>query len=502
MVGAVMDRSECSLQRLIRPQAAGAGNRIAVSFADQRWTYAELDAMVTALAGEMSADGLLGQRVALMLPNRLETVVAYLACFLAGAVAAPFNTRYAPPEIERVLRRARPSWLIVDAVRLERLRTVAADALTGVRVLLVDEADGYEPLASLLTGDSGGNPPDVEPGHPAVLFFTSGSTGDPKGVLHTHSSATAVLTSTAEALGDINRDDVIQVCEPLVHVSGFIGTLSTLLAGGRVALYDGFDLDSYVAGLLAHRPTLVCTHIDILAQLVRAPNVTSEWFSSFRGIYTGGDTVPGALQREFMELTGTPIAVGWGMTEAIWLTIQRTARMERDGCIGIPVGGAQVRADAHTGELLVRGPMLMAGYWEDAELTGQLVREGWLHTGDLGWQDPDGVWWFQGRIKDLIVRRTSKITPGEVEAAIDQHSAVAEAAVVAAPDPDEGQVPVAFVVVRRGQELSAPELLAFLRERLAEYKLPARIHFLAALPLTPSGKIAHHDLREPEPAAS
>lgn len=495
-----MARSDRALYRLIGAHAANSGDRAALSFADRTWTYRELDAAATALASEMAAAGLRGERIALLLPNRPETVVAYLACFAAGAVAAPLNARYAPPEIERAIRRARPSWLIVDPVRLERVRKVDPETLAGIRVLVVGDPDGSEPLAPLLAGGSGWIPLRPGPDDPAVLFFTSGSTGDPKGVLHTHASALAMLTSTAEALGDIDTDDVTQVCEPLMHVSGFIGTLSTLLAGGRVVLYDGFDLNTYVAGLLEHRPTLVCTHIDIIAQLVRAPDAAPEWFSSFRGVATGGDTVPAALQREFMALTGQTIAVGYGMTEAIWLTVVRTAHLERDGCIGVTVDGAEVRADERTGELQVRGPMLMAGYWEDPELTGELVTDGWLHTGDLGSQDSEGVWWFEGRIKDLIVRRTSKITPGEVEAAIEQHDAVSAAAVIAAPDPDEGQVPVAFVVLRHGRTLSATALREFLRERLAEYKLPARIHFVDALPLTPSGKIAHHELREPAPA--
>lgn len=486
-----------TLSRLITPHAAGqAGSRTALSYGSERWSYAALSAGADALAFAMTAAGLAGKRVALMLPNRPETVLAYLACFTAGAICAPLNSRYAPPEIERALRRARPTWLIVHASRLQELARVDPAVLAGVRVLVVGGSDRYEALAPLLVPGPVTPPEQQGAEQPAVLFFTSGSTGSPKGVLHDHGSALAMLTSTSEALGNVGPRDVVQVCEPLVHVSGFIGTLTTLMAGGTVALYDGFDMDRYAAGLLEHRPTLICTHIDILAQLIRAPGASREWFSSLRGIYTGGDTVPAAFQREFMDLAGKPIGVGWGMTEAIWLTVNRVPRVERDGCIGSPVSGVEVRADEQTGELLVRGPMLMARYWEDEALTRDLLTGGWLRTGDLGAQDADGVWWFQGRVKDLIVRRTSKITPGEVEAAIDGHPAVAASAVVAAPDHDEGQVPVAFIVLRHGRTVSTADLLGFLRERIAEYKLPARVHFLDALPLTASGKIARHDLRE------
>jgi long-chain acyl-CoA synthetase len=481
---------------LIAPHAGSRGDRTALVHDGHRWSYAELAARAGALASAVAADGLAGERVALMLPNGPEAVLTYLACFDAGAVATPLNSRYAPPEIEGALRRARPRWLVVHADRLDRLDHVDPQVLDGVRVLVVGDVAGRTPLESLLQGrplDAPGPPLDA----PAVLFFTSGSTGVPKGVVHTQASVRAMLTSTSEALGQVAPSDVAQVFEPLVHVSGFIGTLTTLMAGGTVVLYEGFDVERYAASLVENRPTLVCTHIDVLAQVVRAPGACRDWFSSLRGVYTGGDTVPGPLQTEFLTVAGRPIAVGWGMTEAIWLTIVREPRLERDGCIGTPVSGVQVRADEATGELLVRGPMVMHGYWEDGPLTATTLADGWLHTGDLGRQDADGVWWFAGRLKDIIVRRTSKITPGEVESALDQHAAVAMSAVVGVPDPVEGQVPVAFVELRPGQQVSGAELTTFLADRIAAYKIPARLHFLDRLPLTASGKIAHRELHEP-----
>jgi long-chain acyl-CoA synthetase len=162
----------------------------------------------------------------------------------------------------------------------------------------------------------------------------------------------------------------------------------------------------------------------------------------------------------------------------------------------VPVGGAEIRADAHTDELLVRGPMVMQHYWADPELTAATLHDGWPRTGDLGRVDASGVWWFTGRIKDIIVRRTSKITPGEVESALEQHPNVAIAAVVAAPDPDEGQVPVAFVVPKAGAFLTSVELVDYLRTRIAAYMIPGRIHLRDALQLTASGKISRHDLHE------
>ena len=147
------------------------------------------------------------------------------------------------------------------------------------------------------------------------------------------------------------------------------------------------------------------------------------------------------------------------------------------------------------GEFRVRGPMVMLRYWEDPAETARAVEDGWLRTGDSGWYDPDGTWWFAARIKELIVRNTSKITPGEIEAALNTHDAVEESGVVGVPDAEEGEVPVAFVVLKPGHAIDEAALLAFLQGRIARYKIPARIHFQESLPLTQSGKLDHRALK-------
>lgn len=494
------NHNDAGVSRLLDGHPAGS---TALVYGGRRLTYAELSASTENLAAQMSE--LAGERVAFMLPNCPEAVLVYLACFRAGALAVPLNTRYAPPEVARVVRRCRPRWLIVHDSRLERLSDLDPETLRDLRVITVGGGEsGHEAFFTLLAPPPAASAaptapwPQPQADVPAVMFFTSGSTGTPKGVVHSQRSVRGILHSTSAAMADFTTDDVVLVSDPLVHISGFMESMTTLMSGGTIALYDGFHLPTYVAGLLEHRPTLICTHLDVLAQLARDPRAEPAWFSSLRGVYTGGDTVSAAVHRDFMASFGKAIGVGWGLTEAIWLTVNREPRLDRDGCIGTPVGGAAVRRDETTGELLAQGPMVMSGYWEDDALTSETLADGWLHTGDIGSQDATGVWWYEGRIKDLIVRRTSKITPGEIEAAIDQHRDVVASAVVAASDPVEGQVPVAFVVRRPGQELTADELMRFLQGVIAEYKLPERIHFVEALPLTVSGKIAHHELHEPD----
>jgi len=480
------------------------------------FSYAFLEQTVSRLADLFHSQGLAGERVALMLPNGLEVLCCYLACFRVGAVATPMNYRYAPPELERALAHARPKWLVIHRARLDVLAKVAPAVASACRIVVVGDGDTPRPgltrFESLLTEpvpmQSFSQPP---PDSAAVMFFTSGSTGRPKGVLHSQSSARAILDSTAAAFGGIRDSDVIQVVEPEVHVSGFIDSLTVLMGGGTVVLLDAFEEVSYIASMRRWRPTLICTHIDLLVKLMRWPDITREDFGSLRGIFTGGDGVAAAWQKQFTRLTGLPIQVGWGLTEAIWLTICREPNLDQDGCIGRPLETVELRVmdpagrdlpTGEVGELRVRGPMVMQRYWDDPEETAKALDGGWLRTGDSGWRDADGAWWFAARLKELIVRNTSKITPGEVEAALNSHDAVEESGVVGVPDSEQGEVPVAFVVLKRGRAVSEAELMTFLEGRIARYKLPAYVHFLEALPLTRSGKLDHLALKARAMAAA
>jgi long-chain acyl-CoA synthetase len=313
-----------------------------------------------------------------------------------------------------------------------------------------------------------------------------------------------MLDSTAVAFGGIRSDDIIQVAEPQVHVSGFIASLTVLLGGGTVVLLDTYEEARYVAAMRRWHPTLICTHDDVLAKLSHWPDIRSEDFSSLRGAYTGGERVPEDLRTRFRALSGLAMQVGYGLTEAIWLTLCPEPKAGADECLGRPIDGVALRvadADGHqlpdgeVGELLVQGPMVMRGYWRDPDQTTKALEGGWLRTGDSGWRDTDGDFWFTARLKELIVRNTSKISPGEVEAALDAHASVSASGVVGVPDRDEGEVPIAFVVLEPGRTANEAELLAFLQTRIAEYKIPTRVHFVEDLPLTRSGKLDHLALR-------
>jgi long-chain acyl-CoA synthetase len=469
------------------PRLLEAGVRLrpkapAIVFEGKAYSYEQLERRVNACARGLSKAGLVGERVGLMLPNSIELVCWYLACFCIGAVAAPISSSYAGPELARALDVARPKWLVADASHRGLLAELNPEAFGLRRILIAGEREDWfgAPADAAASDPAAVQPPELA----ALLFFTSGSTGKPKGVQHSQRSAMAILTSTFEALDGVDANDIILVCEPQVHPSGFIATFSVLSRGGTVTLLAGFDEVHYLAALRARPPSLIVTHIDILTKLLRAPDIRPEDFAALRGVYTGGDVVPPARQRQFWEFTGLPIQVGWGMTEAIWVTVCRTPDLERQGCIGRPVGGAQIRVagedgkrlpDGETGEFWVKGPMVMREYWHDPDTTARAFADGWFRTGDSGWRDADGTYWFAARIKDIIVRNTAKLTPGEVEAALDQHPGVQSAAVIGAPDPDAGDVRVAFVVPEPGWSLMAAALTEFLETKIADIRSPSTI---------------------------
>ena len=222
----------------------------------------------------------------------------------------------------------------------------------------------------------------------------------------------------------------------MVHISGFMETFTVLRRGGTLIIQDGIDLELYIETLKEHRSTLIITHIDIFMKLLDSGLTTRGDFSSLRGVYTGGDELPSALQKRFVEHTGLPIQLGYGMTEAIWLTICRQPAFDKNSCIGKPIDGVELRIvdkngenlpDGEVGEIWVKGDMVMGCYWENAEATNEVLSDGWFKTGDCAFKDSSGDYYYAARIKDIIIRSTSNISPGEVEEALYKHPEVKKA---------------------------------------------------------------------------
>jgi long-chain acyl-CoA synthetase len=504
-----------SLSGLLDASRARHPEKIAVTCGARQLTYAELDDAAQRLASALVDAGLTGDRVATLLPNGPELLLCYLACWRAGVTMVPFEYVDAPPEIAYGLADSGARWLIVHEEKRADLARVDLASTAIERVLVVGTPrDREAPFADLLLAAPRPLPP-VGRDALAFVLYTSGSTALPKGVKHSHGSALGIVSSVLAALSRIGDDAVIVVHDSVSHMGGWIEVFPVLARGGAVVLEPDFAVARFAANLRRWRPTVLGAHVDHLWQIVRESGAVGEDFASLDTVFTGGDELPLALQRAFLDLAGLPIQVGWGMTEAIWLTLTRRTELERSGYLGTPVDAVELRVvdvsrgrfgrdvePGAAGELWVRGPMVTPGYWRRPEADREVLMDGWLRTGDMGLRDDAGEYWFVGRIKQIIERNSENITPGEIEQALYRHPAVSEAGAFGVADAAEGQVPVAYVTFTPGAQASEDELKAFLATQIAAFKVPARILPIERLPLTRSGKIDHKALAERYAAAT
>jgi long-chain acyl-CoA synthetase len=454
--------------------------------AERSITYADLDNSVSCLAQYLLDRGLrAGDRVAVHWSNSIEAAQLLLAAFRAGMIAVPINVRQKAPEIAYMLENS--------GARLCFSEPELAP--------LVKSAEVVSELPPL--SGAGGPLPKVDDHQPAVLLYTSGTTARPKGVVHTHFTLSQIGSVFNPRL--VGPHDTALAITQLAHATALcLILLPALDEGATAVLPRAFDpcialdlIERFRCTFLVALPAMLQFVVDEQAR--RPRNV-----SSLRTVVAGGDTVPVALQSRFRELFDADVRELYGATE-VGIVTTNPAGAVRTGSIGRLASGVSIRlADARgrdvepgeTGEILVRSPGVSAGYWNDAEATAALVDNGWMHTGDLAARDEDGYYWFKGRIKQLIIRGGSNISPQEVEEALYRHPEVMEAALVGARDPVYGEIPVAFVVLRKGSAIGEDDLRAFARELLADYKTPERVLFVEELPKGLTGKVDRRRLRD------
>ncbi len=458
-------------------------------------SYGELDQATTALARWFLREGLHpGDRVAIHWSNSIPAVKLFFACFKAGLIAVPVNHRLKPAEIAYLLEHSKAALCFSDP-ELAALAEGARGECPSLRQIYTKIPEtGADQEPSL---------PAVDAGQPAVIIYTSGTTSRPKGATHSHAS----LFRTAELIWSMGADggQNMLVITSMMHISGIgLQIVPALLCGATAILIPAFDpgtvldaIERFQCSFSMGLPAMMQVLVEEQSRRPRDLRSLKTWFS-------GGDTVPLSLQERFQAVFGLPLQELYGMTEHCPICTNLPGAM-RSGSVGRPLDGVEVRvvdlfgADApagEKGEMAVRSPANFTGYWNNPEATAAALRDGWLHTGDLVRRDGEGYFWFEGRMKEIIIRGGSNISPQEVEEALYQHPAVFEAGVVGAPHPVYGEQVVACVSLRNGHRLTGPELQDFARQRLADYKVPMHIVFLAALPRNATGKILKTTLRE------
>lgn len=404
-----------------------------------------------------------GDRVVVRLPNGTPFVEALLGVLRAGAVAVPLNVLLAPPEVEERIRLTRPAAVLDDP-------------------------------EALPSGSGRFEPVEREPGDPAAILFTSGTSGRPKGAVLTHGSIAAAADNVASAVS-LGPDDIVLGVAPFAHVLGLsTGLVATLSRGGAVAVEARFDPERTLARMAATRTTVLLGVPTMCMGLCEAA-AGAERLPQLRLAHVGGAPLPAELARRFEETFAAPLYEGYGLTEMSGVaTTYTVGEPQRPGSVGHPLGETEVRIvepdEEGRGEVQFRGPSVVSGYFEDPGATAEAISaDGWLATGDVGRLDGGGYLYLVDRRKEVVIRGGYNVYPREVEEVLYAHPAVLEAAVVGIPDERLGEEVAAAIVPRPGAELDVEELQAWARERLAAYKVPRRLAFVDELPKGPTGKI-------------
>ncbi|MDX2058989.1 MAG: AMP-binding protein, partial [Gemmatimonadales bacterium] len=444
-------------------------------------------------------------------------VELYYALPWVGAVAVPINTRLAPAEVRAILEDAECETLVVDEVSLPGLETALGAAK--VRLAFVGEGEpptgmvGYETLAEAPPIDDVGRGGEDLYG----IFYTGGTTGRSKGVMLSHRNILANQENVA-GLADVSgwSDPVYLHAAPMFHLADLGSTFHVTAIGGTHAVVSRFDPGDVLRAIAEYRVTATMLVPTMINMLLQFPGLDRYDVSCLQFMTYGASPMPPAVMaRAFEVFPGIQFMQGYGMTElSPMATFLDAAYHVVDGpragklrSAGRAVGTAEVRVvDEHDrpvptgtiGEVVVRGPMVMQGYWKQPELTARTIRDGWLHTGDAGYLDEDGFLFIVDRVKDMIISGGENVYSVEVEAALYAHSAVAMCAVFGIPDDRWGEAVHAVVVPRPGQAVTEAELIEFCRARIAGYKCPRGVSFQdTALPISGAGKILKNELRAP-----
>ncbi|MDJ0865603.1 MAG: long-chain fatty acid--CoA ligase [Myxococcota bacterium] len=496
-------------------RAAGAGDRVALIDPDRTLTYADLDERTARCAAWLRSAGVArGDRVGILAANRSAYLETVFAAARLGAIALPLNARLAPPELRQLLDDAEPR-VLVHEHDLTPLVEKSLDGATAAprRLAAGGGPDAYE--AALAAHAPHFDVEPVAPDDPMILMYTSGTTGMPKGALLPHRK-TLYNALNAQLFFDLRRDDRVLVVLPLFHSFGLkILSLPALYAGATVVLERHFDATALWQTVSDRRITLLGGVPFMFRQLedaLAAAPADRYDLSSLRFAFTAGAAIPVELIHAF-EARGLVLKQGFGQTETSILTCLEAAdAVRKAGSVGRPVFHADVRvvatdtidrppvrwqetAPGETGEIVVRGPITMIGYWRRPEATAETLREGgWLRTGDLATRDAEGFLTLVGRARDMYISGGENVYPAQVEATYEEHPAVREVAVVGVPDPRWGEAGRAYVVASDGAAVEPDALRAWGRERLATFKVPRDFVAVEALPRTASGKVQKHRL--------
>jgi long-chain acyl-CoA synthetase len=484
-------------------------DRTAVRLDDRILTYDQLDGRSARVAGLLSARGVEpGDRVALMLPNVPEFPMLYYGVLRAGAVVVPMNPLLKAREVEYYLGDS-------GAKLIFGWHATAGEADKGAEAT----GTGFVPVATetfdRLLGDHApvNVVADRADDDTAVILYTSGTTGRPKGAELTHANLARNAAVSASTLFHLEPDDVVMGCLPLFHSFGQTCGLNAVVASGAcLTLLPRFDPGKALEVIQRDRVTVFEGVPTMYVALLNHPRRGDFDHGSLRACVSGGAALPVEVLRGFEDAFGCSILEGYGLSETSPVaSFNHPDRERKAGSIGTPIEGVEIRVvdpfgqdvpAGEVGEIAIRGHNVMKGYWRHEQATSEAIPDGWFRTGDLARQDEDGYLFIVDRKKDLIIRGGYNVYPREIEEVLYEHPAVAEVAVIGIPHSTHGEEVGAAVVLKPGAEATAADLRAFCKERVAAYKYPRHVWLEAALPKTATGKLLRREVQPPEGLSS
>jgi len=474
-------------------------------------TYKELDEQTSKLANALNSSGVKkGDAILVLLPNSIEFVVAYYGILKAGGTVVPTNPMYKEAEVKHHIDDPSAVGVITDCERYPVVKAVSDD--TDLKVVVLADASGVEETLSLETilsdYDSTFPRQEINPKEDvAAIEYTGGTTGLPKGVMLTHYNLVANAIQNAVWL-DWSSEDVIMGVLPFYHSWGACTCVnSAIYCGARVVIMARFDAEELLKTMQDEKATLLYSAASLFTNLVSNPLINKYDLSSLKYIKAGAMPIPPEIKERWDQITGVPMILGYGLSEASPETHDCPPQRVRIGTIGIPVFDTDARIvdeatgtidlpPGEVGELIIKGPQVMKGYLNRPDDNKEALRDGWLYTGDLGAMDEEGYFRIADRKKETIKYKGYTIAPAEVEAAIYEHSSVRECAVVGKPDDSAGELPKAYVVLRDGCEATGEEIIEFCAQRVSPYKKVREVEFIDEIPKTAVGKVLRRILRD------
>jgi long-chain acyl-CoA synthetase len=501
---------QADLGMIVARSARRFGSKPALVAGGRTLTYGALHELCDRVAGGLQELGVRpGDRVSLYSPNRWEWVVAYHAALRAGAVVNPVNVMLTPEEVAFVLNDCGAAAIFTSGDKAQVILGLTRAVPTLRRVISFDRAGGgCTPFEDLVSGPAHAREvPRPAPADLSTIGYTSGTTGHPKGAMQSH-RAVFLNTAALFAVQARTERDVMLNALPLPHVYGNVVMNGTFMTGGTLVMMERFDAALALAEIQRSRATVFDGVPTMYAMMLADPSLPGTDLSSLRACAVGGQTMPAAKMAEWERCSRAPLLEIWGMTELGGAGTSNCAYAPNvHGSIGFALPGLEARIaalddagvtvpDGEPGELMVRGPLVMLGYYGNEQATQATIEpDGWMHTGDIATRDDEGHYFIVDRRKDLIITGGFNVYPAETERVVASHPAVAMVAVGSVPDETLGELARAYVVLRPAAATTEAEIIEHCRPHLAAYKLPRSVRFVPDLPKTSTGKVMRRELK-------